>query len=255
MGGSNCARVMPVVGRRPWTREELLEVLRLYCVTSFGLLDRRNPDVIALAARLDRTPDAVAFKLVNFASLDPTIDRRGMANTSALDRTIWAEFFDNMERFLPSSEVNKTKGLEEAQQVLTEPDGREGIDSIGLSKRRINQGFFRSMIIASYDSRCAMTAISDRRLLVASHIDPWAQNAEDRMNPHNGMCLNYLHDRAFENGLIAVAPDLSILYSPQLPPDDLNKLRSVTFEKLAMPSRFKPDMAMLEKHRLSRFQS
>ncbi|MDE2365148.1 MAG: HNH endonuclease [Hyphomicrobiales bacterium] len=176
-----------------------------------------------------------------------------MGNTSALDRAVWSEFFEHMDQFLEPTDLQGRDGFEETQQALHEVDCREGIDSVGLAKRRINQNFFRAMIIASFDSQCAMTGISDRRLLVASHIEPWAKNAAKRLDPRNGLCLNYVHDAAFEKGLIAVAPDFSILYSSQLPEIDHKKLRSVSHEKLTLPDRFKPDPALLEKHRKERF--
>ena len=35
--------------RTNWTREQQLLALRLYLRTSFGRLDQRNPDIVALA--------------------------------------------------------------------------------------------------------------------------------------------------------------------------------------------------------------
>jgi putative restriction endonuclease len=51
--------------RRNWTRNELIVAFNLYCRTPFGRIDRRNPEIIALAAALDRTPSAVSWKLAN----------------------------------------------------------------------------------------------------------------------------------------------------------------------------------------------
>src|ERR1044072_4884159 len=82
--------------RRGWTRGELLKALQLYLLTPFGRLHSRNPDIQRLALELGRTASAVALKLVNFASLDPTLAQRGMANSSRLDRQVWDEFFSHM---------------------------------------------------------------------------------------------------------------------------------------------------------------
>ncbi len=38
--------------------------------------------------------------------------------------------------------------------------------------------------------------------LTASHIIPWAEDAQNRLNPKNGLCLNALHDRAFDRHLM-----------------------------------------------------
>jgi putative restriction endonuclease len=60
-------------GQRLWTRDELILALNLYCKLPFGRLHSRNPEVIHLAHLIDRKPNAVAYKLVNFASLDPSL--------------------------------------------------------------------------------------------------------------------------------------------------------------------------------------
>ena len=65
------------------------------------------------------------------------------------------------------------------------------------------------MIVAAYDERCALSGMSDRRLLVASHISRWADDQVRRLDPTNGIRLNPLLDRAFETGLIAFGDDLA----------------------------------------------
>ena len=56
-----------------WTSEQLKLAFAFYCHTPFGKLDRKNPQIIELAKLIGRTPSALAMKLVNFASLDPSI--------------------------------------------------------------------------------------------------------------------------------------------------------------------------------------
>src|SRR5258706_11315334 len=59
------------MSRRAWTRDELVIAFNLYCKLRFGQCHGRNPAVIQLAKVLDRSPNAVAMKLCNFASFDP----------------------------------------------------------------------------------------------------------------------------------------------------------------------------------------
>lgn len=80
-------------GQRLWTRDELLLAINLYCKTPFGQMHQGNPAVIQLAGLPNRTPSSVTYKLVNFASLDPSLDRAGMSNVSYLDRQVWQEFY------------------------------------------------------------------------------------------------------------------------------------------------------------------
>ncbi|MDB5384736.1 MAG: endonuclease [Planctomycetaceae bacterium] len=66
---------------RKWTRDELLLAMNLYCQLPFGKLHQHNPEIIQLAAALDRTPSSIAMKLVNLASLDPLHQQRGAAKS------------------------------------------------------------------------------------------------------------------------------------------------------------------------------
>jgi hypothetical protein len=59
-------------GRR-WTEDETKRVLALYDRIPFGQFHQLNPEVIAVADEIDRTPSSIAMKLCNFASLDPKI--------------------------------------------------------------------------------------------------------------------------------------------------------------------------------------
>ena len=73
----------------------------------FGKMHSRNPKIIKLAKLIGRTPGSVAFKLVNFASLDPSLSARGIKgarNSSKLDRVIWDEFYNNWEQLAFESE-------------------------------------------------------------------------------------------------------------------------------------------------------
>lgn len=79
-------------GQRLWTRDELILAINLYCKLPYGRLHNRNPEIIRLAQLIQRTTNSVALKLNNFASLDPSLQARGIkgaANTSKLDQEIW----------------------------------------------------------------------------------------------------------------------------------------------------------------------
>jgi putative restriction endonuclease len=52
--------------------------------------------------------------------------------------------------------------------------------------------------------------LSVPELLIASHIAPWKKDEKNRLNPHNGLCLNAIHDKAFDKGFITVTPDYKI---------------------------------------------
>lgn len=94
---------------KSWTRFEQMLALELYCRTPFGLIHKRNTEIIQLSKKLGRTPSAVSLKMANFSALDPTIPQKGMGNYSKSDALLWEEFFDNPTLFLESLANQKTK--------------------------------------------------------------------------------------------------------------------------------------------------
>lgn len=73
-----------------WTREEAIKALSLYCVLPFGRFHKANPDVIALARDLGRTPGSISLKLCSFASFDPYHKAHGVESVGGgtLPRTL-----------------------------------------------------------------------------------------------------------------------------------------------------------------------
>jgi predicted restriction endonuclease len=93
------------------------------------------------------------------------------------------------------------------------------------------------------------------QLLVASHIVPWSKDKENRLNVRNGLCLNALHDRAFDVGLIWISDEGKIQVSPKVLNGSLGKLSegqwmaSFNERPLVLPKGFEPDWNLLKKHR------
>jgi hypothetical protein len=151
-------------GQRQWTRDELLLAVNLYCKLPFGRMNSRNPDIIALAALIQRTSGSVALKLCNFASLDASLPRTGMTNVSQLDRQVWGEFcadwnemaFES-ERLLANTRhitLEEAFNVPEIDEELPLPSGRVKEQ---LIKTRVNQQFFRQAVLAAYDNTCCIT--------------------------------------------------------------------------------------------------
>ncbi|MCA9847351.1 MAG: HNH endonuclease, partial [Dehalococcoidia bacterium] len=77
-----------------------------------------------------------------------------------------------------------------------------------------------------------------------------------RLDPSNGLCLNALHDRAFERGLIVVDDSYTLRVAPLLRRDDpVVQDWLVRFDgtPLRFPSDSPPGMGYLRRHR-SRFE-
>jgi predicted restriction endonuclease len=208
-----------------WTDGQLKLAFYLYCQIPFGKLHSKNPTIIKMASFLGRTPDALAMKLVNFASLDPAIrstGRKGLGNASNSDRKIWDLFHNNWIGLAEECESL----LQGNQTILSFDENQENNNFVGethetIIKARIGQNFFRKSVLASYESICCMSGVSIQELLIASHIIPWSKAKGNRLNPSNGLCLSAIHDKAFDKGFLTVLPDYSIkLLSKFLPEKD-----------------------------------
>ena len=182
--------------RRNWTREELILAFNLYCKLPFGSLHSRNPRIIVLSKIIERTPNAVALKLTNFASFDPYLQSRGikgMKNAGKMDKEVWNEFANNWEDLIFESEnilakfQGKNKILSDTESISI--DNLDGEDKYREIKTRVNQRFFRQVILNNYSCRCAICNINIPDLLIAGHIIPWSANKKERLNPQNGICL------------------------------------------------------------------
>ena len=238
--------------RRNWTRDELLLAINLYCKTQFGRIHNQNADIIHLAKKINRTPSAVSYKLANFASLDTSLSRKGASNVSKLDKEIWNEFFMDGEAIASKSEqlldqVKKQCNVEnsEYQSSSTETEITREV------KSRVTQSFFRNMILALFDYRCCVTGLSINELLIASHIIPWSMDENHRMNPQNGLCLNAIHDKAFDRGLMCLSNDYKIIISSivkkrQLSTFEEDLLLKYEGNNISLPHRFLPNPSFLE---------
>ena len=235
--------------RKKWTRDELILAINLYCKTPFGKIHMRNPDVIDLAHKLERTPGSVSDKLANFASIDPTIERKGASNVSKLDREVWNDFFEDWESMVFESEMRMAK--DEPVKAYDGIPFKDGAMKSSTVKVRVNQNFFRKMILASYNNSCCITGIDNSELLIASHIVPWAQDKKNRLNPMNGLCLNALHDRAFDKGLITIDDNYQIMISNKVTHELIIKYDR---KLITLPSRFLPDKDFINFHRNNIFQ-
>jgi len=244
-----------------WTREELILAFNLYLKIPFGKMHKHNPDIIELAKLLGRTPSSIGMRLGNFASCDPHLKARGIGGLKGgmnQVKPIWDEFYNNQEELLYLSEEilaekQKTTIANKYKDILEDLRNLEGKTTLRQVKTRVNQSVFRTMVLNNYYSKCCITGINIPDLLVASHIIPWSKNEKERLNPRNGLCLNTLHDKAFDKGFLTVTPDFKIKISPQLQttPNDITvsefflKYENKTIQ---IPDKFVPSKPFLDYH-------
>ena len=82
---------------------------------------------------------------------------------------------------------------------------------------RVNQNVFRVRVVTNFNEQCCITGIGGKCILRASHIRPWKKcNEHDKTSVRNGLCLNPLHDSAFDKGLFTLDDDYRIILSSDL---------------------------------------
>lgn len=247
--------------RRLWTREELILALNLYLKLPFGKLHHGTPEIIHLAKILDRTPNSIAMRLSNFASVDPYHQERGIKGlTGGIKQVepIWNEFIQNKEELLFESErilagMEKQTIESKFAEILSGTENLKGETKIREVKTRVNQNAFRQIVLANYSGQCAITGIDIPELLIASHIIPWSQNEAERLNPENGICFSAIYDRAFDKGLIGVSEKYQILLSSEIKSKENKVYYPTLFGKLKgaeinLPQKYLPKKEFLQFH-------
>lgn len=248
--------------RNDWTEEQITIVLYEYCRKPFGQFSSTKQFVQDLGALLGRSPAAIVRKVGNLASFDPNMRARGVGgleHTAHLDQVVWDKYYGNWDQLAFDAEVLlaqlQNKELEDSVSIDLSnlPVGSERIQEV---KRRINQDFFHDTVFSSYNQRCCITGLNNTSLLQASHIVEWSKDERNRTNPQNGLCLNALFHKAYDENLLGISPDYEVYISdeflgskPLLVDEKLRTfVQSYNGTKLILPRRFYPDKELLAEH-------
>jgi len=75
----------------------------------------------------------------------------------------------------------------------------------------------------------------------------------ERTNPSNGLCLNSLHDKAFDRGLITITQDFQIQISNAVKNTDMDDrtrewFMSYKHRQIYLPDKFLPGKEFIEYH-------
>ena len=97
-----------------------------------------------------------------------------------------------------------------------------------LIKARVGQGIYREKLLEECPF-CPFTLVNDERLLIASHIKPWAKSDDkEKIDPKNGFMFTPTYDKLFDRGFITFADDKSLIVSPWLSPMNQKRLSIYT---------------------------
>ncbi len=196
--------------------------------------------------------------------LDPARNHDGWLRLEPLDQKVKQAFADLLPELESRYSVSPqgdavAEALEvdaqEVEQFLdhVENENYAVSDADATTKTRGSaQRVFAKNVKENYEFSCAVTGISTKEFLIASHIVPWHLDQSIRLDPSNGICLSPLFDRAFEEGYVIIEDDLSIrLDRPKIGDDDalLNYLKHFEGSKLRLPKKKPPNPEYLKRRR------
>lgn len=239
-----------------WTKEQTIVALYAYCIIPFSKANNSNATIHKFAPLIGRTVNALKMKIGNFGSLDPKLANKGitgLVNVSKLDKDVWNKYNKHWDKLaLDALSILSTRSKDYAKILL--PKGRETIVKV---HQRINQSFFRNIILSSYEKGCCISGVQIPSVIQAAHIIPWSEEESIRTDPTNGICLNSFFHSAYDNDLISITPDYKVVISDNLIHDISNEdfklyLNGLNQKTINLPAKFWPNRDYL-KQRHERF--
>ena len=121
---------------------------------------------------------------------------------------------------LETDEPDAEADLSSAIRKLDLPETQR----LALVNSRIGQGPFRDNLLTYWSGKCAVTGLSEPKLLTASHIKPWRDsNNEERLDLHNGLLLSPSYDALFDKGFISFNEDGNVILSSAINEEEYEK--------------------------------
>jgi putative restriction endonuclease len=197
---------------------------------------------LAIGANLDEELFMLMMNPESIAELTAALLRSCFSPEGA--RILVAEIGTQQQAYQYSMELERrAHGIEEDKSVICLDDSVR------------NQGFRRA-IVSCYDHRCALCGVriitpEGHTVVEAAHIKPWSKFKDDEVS--NGMALCRLCHWAFDEGLMSVNDDYSVLLSRQMwaVPNTAGILLTLANRPINLPRDeiFWPDPSRLSWHR------
>lgn len=128
-------------------------------------------------------------------------------------------------RYFTLDSEEDTQQEQQIVQEITQEQFLTETEKETIIKARVGQGKYRKLLLEKYDRKCIVTGISQNKLLIASHIKPWAIcNNDERVDVENGLILCANMDRLFDSGLITFRADGKMFVSSFVSEDNKKRL-------------------------------
>lgn len=118
---------------------------------------------------------------------------------------LFADYFGDVEHpYVIEKEQKEIENIQDTEEKKA------------LTRARVGQGKYRVALLQLCPF-CPITLVSDDRLLVASHIKPWAKSNDfEKTDPLNGFMLTPTFDFMFDRGFLSFTDDKKSILSPFL---------------------------------------
>lgn len=139
------------------------------------------------------------------------------------------EQYDNRDRAIDISKLMNLAETEiaEVDSILRKNDFTAS-EKDAIVKVRVGQGYFKKMLLEKYEGKCCICNLSNRDLLIGSHIKEWKDSDfKEKCDVNNGLLLCSLHDSLFDKHLISFDNNGNIIISEKLSLED-RKILEIT---------------------------
>lgn len=138
--------------------------------------------------------------------------------------------------------------------IAPQPQPKESSKQKEIRRARQGQGLYREKLLAECPF-CPITMINDERLLIASHIKPWAiASDEEKLDHKNGFMLSPLYDKLFDRGFMTFTEDRRIVLSNWISPHNKKRLGVTEGQFIQMLPLDEERQKYMEFHRSSVFK-
>ncbi len=175
---------------------------------------------VAMLAEPDRFP--VLYNRALFAARDMGIGPERLPDFLSLNGVDDFDLLGQDE--LPQRTLDTVIEIKAAQRraKLLDPASDAETERLVEASVRLGQHRFAKEVLDNYAHACAFCGFAPNslprsKLLVASHIKPWAVSDDhERLDPLNGLAACPTHDAAFDTGLLTVNGGLRVHRAPPL---------------------------------------
>ena len=123
-----------------------------------------------------------------------------------------------------------------------------------IRRARQGQGLYREKLLEECPF-CPITMINDERLLIASHIKPWAVSTDrEKLDHKNGFMLSPLYDKLFDRGFMTFTDDRKIILSNWISPANKKRLGVTEGQFIQLLPLDDERQSYMEFHRTSVFK-